>query len=59
MRDDDDRADVVDDRGRGQEHAQLDRHARPSITISATANAVSVAIGTPQPCRQTPAGCAR
>ena len=56
-RDDDDRADVVDDRRRGEEDAQLDRDTRsPSITISATAKAVSVDIGTPQPCVHGPGG---
>ena len=55
--DDDDRTDVVDDGRRGQEDAQLHRDARArSSRSSAIANAVSVAIGTPQPCAHGPAG---
>ena len=49
-----DRAEVVDDRRRGEEDAQFDGDAVPSMTISATAKAVSVDIGTPQPCIHGP-----
>ncbi len=49
-------ADVVDDRRGGEEDAQPTGTRLPIMTIRATAKAVSVAIGMPQPCDQSPGG---